>query len=325
LPPHRIDTHHHIFPPKYLAAEQDRIVNDAPIFKSNMLGWSPQRSIEVMDAAGVATAITSITSPGVWFGDTAKTRRLARDCNEYAADLVRDHKGRFGAFASLPLPDIDACLAEIDYAFGTLKADGIGLVTSIGDKYPGDPAFAPVFDELNRRKATVYFHPKAAECCFNLMPGVPGPTLEFPFDTTRAIISLAFNGAFSRYRDITFIFSHAGGTLPMLAPRVAGQVARRPDLKTLLPNGLMHEFARLYYDIVSATHPIQFNAIRGVTDISHLLFGSDFPFWDPQVTVDGVRALNLSAADLAALERDNALRILPTLREKAGGLTHQQG
>lgn len=325
MPPHRIDTHHHIFPPKYLAAERERIVKDALIFKDIVLGWSPQKSLDAMDAAGVATAITSITSPGVWFGDSDRTRRIARDCNEYAAQMASDHKGRFGFFASLPLPDIDASLAEIDYAFATLGADGIGLVTSIGSQYPGDPAFAPVFEELNRRRATVYFHPKCADCCFGLMPGLPGAMLEFPFDTTRAIISLLLGGAFARYSEIRFLFSHAGGTLPMLGPRVAGQVDRRPGLREIIPHGVMPELAKLHYDVVSATHPIQFDAIRAVADISHLLFGSDFPFWDPRVTVDGVSALGLSEADLAALERDNALRLLPSLQARLAAIGAEAG
>jgi 6-methylsalicylate decarboxylase len=216
-------------------------------------------------------------------------------------------------FAALPLPDVDGSLGEIEYAFSVLKVDGIGLLTSYGDKWPGDPAFAPVFHELNRRRAVVYFHPTVADCCTNLMPGVPPAALEFVFDTTRAIISLLYNGVFSRFPDIRFIFSHAGGTLPMVAPRIVGQTRNRPDLQPKMPNGVMHELKRLYYDVVSATHPLQFNAIRDICGIQHLLYGSDYPFWHPQVTVDGLAALNLAATDRRAIERDNALTLLPKL------------
>ncbi len=311
--PFRIDTHHHILPPRYLEKERDRIVGVAPHFAKQMTEWTPQVSLDAMDAAGVQTAVTSISAPGIWFGDAAASRALARDCNDYAARLAQDHKGRFGVFAALPLPDVDGSLREIEYAYSSLKVDGIGLLTSYGDKWPGDPAFMPVFHELNRRRAVVYFHPTVADCCTNLMPDVPPAALEFVFDTTRAIISLLYNGVFSRYPNIRFIFSHAGGTLPMVAPRIVGQTRKREDLQPKMPNGVMHELKRHYYDVVSATHPLQFNAIRDICGIEHLLYGSDYPFWRPQVTTDGLAALNLDPVDLRAIERDNALTLLPRL------------
>src|SRR5439155_12471477 len=156
--PHRIDVHHHIAPPKYV--EEMRALLQPPT-----LAWTPARSIEDMDQAGVATAITSITTPGVWIGDHAQGRRVARECNDFAARLVVDYPGRFGMFAALPLPDIEASLREIEYGLDTLKADGISLFTSYRDKWLGDPAFEPAMAELNRRKAVVYTHPEAPVCC----------------------------------------------------------------------------------------------------------------------------------------------------------------
>jgi predicted TIM-barrel fold metal-dependent hydrolase len=138
--------------------------------------------------------------------------------------------------------------------------------------------------------------------------------VEFPFDTVRAIISLLFSGTFSRCGNIRWIFSHAGGVLTSLAPRIAMQAARRPDLAPLVPRGAMHEFGKLYYDIVSAAHPLPFNAIREIAGISHLLYGSDYPFWEPKVTSDNIAKLNLSPEDLCAIERGNALRLLPGLQ-----------
>jgi len=308
---HRIDTHHHIVPPHYFAAERERILGAAMGRNEGLPGWTPRKAIDAMDSGGIATAVTSISTPGVWFGDSPAARRLARECNEYAAWMARDYKGRFGVFAALPFPDVEGSLREIEYAMDVLKADGIGLMTNYGDVWPGDPRFAPIFDELNRRKAVVYFHPTAAKCCTNLIPGVTPAVIEFAFDTTRAIVSLLFSGTLARCPDIRFIFSHGGGTLPMLAGRIAATSRTRKDLPTVAPNGVMHEFKKLYYDTVSVFDPTGFNALRQLAGISRLLFGSDFPYWSPEANIAALGAQDLAPADLRAIERDNALALLP--------------
>jgi predicted TIM-barrel fold metal-dependent hydrolase len=150
----RIDVHHHISPPAY-------IKETFKLQQPPTLAWTPEKSLEDMDKAGVAVAITSITTPGVWLGDDAQGRHLARLCNDYAATLAADHPGRFGVFAALPLPDREGSLREIEYGLDVLKADGIALLTNYRDKWLGDPAFDPVMEELNRRKAIVYTHPEA--------------------------------------------------------------------------------------------------------------------------------------------------------------------
>jgi predicted TIM-barrel fold metal-dependent hydrolase len=147
-----------------------------------------------MDAAGVTTAVVSITNPGIWIGDAQRAARLARECNDYSAQLANDNPGRFGFFAAIPLPDTTRSLQEIEYALDVLKADGIGLMTNYGDRWPGDPAFRAVFDELSRRRAVVYLHPTTANCCRQLMPDIPDPLVEFPHDTTRTVVSLMYSG-----------------------------------------------------------------------------------------------------------------------------------
>jgi predicted TIM-barrel fold metal-dependent hydrolase len=310
--PHRVDTHHHIIPPKYLAKERDKVLGVAHALADQLIQWTPARAIEEMDKNGIQIGVTSISAPGVWFGENKKSREITRDCNEYAAEMRRDYKGRFGIFAALPLPDVEGCLKEIEYALDVLKVDGFGLMTNYEDKYPGDAAFQPVFDELNRRKTAVYFHPAACSCA-NLLPGVPPPTIEFPHDTTRAITSLLFNGTIMRCRDIKWIFSHGGGTLPLLTHRLNGLMRRRKDLADKLPNGVVPELKKLYYDVVGTANPIGFGAVVKMATVPQLLFGSDYPFWDPEVTVKTLGEMELSPADLRAIERDNALRLLPGL------------
>src|SRR6185312_17473600 len=176
-----IDVHHHLVPPVYFKEVDPLFHLHEPLRR-----WSPERSIEDMERAGVASAILSVTTPGFWFKDVALARRLTRASNEYAAGLVAKYPGRFGMFAALPLPDIEGSLAELAYGLDVLKADGIGLFTSYRDCWLGDPRFEPVMEELNRRKAVVYTHPNVADCCVNLIPDVAPPQIEYQTDTTRA-------------------------------------------------------------------------------------------------------------------------------------------
>ena len=236
-----IDVHHHILPPVYFAEAREQVLAQVQnILPPAVANWTPQKSLDEMDRLGIATSIVSISSPGIWFGKLEAGRNLARKCNEYAAELGRAHPGRFGSFASIPLPDTEGSLREIEYALDVLKADGICLLSSYGDKWLGDPAYRTVLDELNRRRAIVYVHPTAPNCCRDLMSYIPQPLIEFPHDTTRTITSLLYTGSFGRLRDIRFIFSHAGGTVPMLAGRIV-QLGKRKDLAEKVPDGVEYE------------------------------------------------------------------------------------
>ncbi len=313
MTPHRIDTHHHPYPPAYLQKTADILKRTTHAFYDRLTRWQPSQAVEAMDRDGIAVSVLSIATPSVWLGDAAASRALARECNDYCATLQRDHKGRFGHFATLPLPDVEGSLREIEYIFDTLKADGIALTTNYDDKYPGEAAWAPIFEELNRRKAVVYFHPTANSFAFNRVKDIPPPTIEFPFDTTRAITSLLFSGTLSRCPDIKWIFSHGGGALAMIANRLAHFARNRPEMGARVPNGVKHELSRLYVDIVSINSPGALAALLDVMPMSHLLFGTDFPFWKPEEAIQALAELNLSAADIAAIERGNALALMPGL------------
>jgi predicted TIM-barrel fold metal-dependent hydrolase len=187
-------------------------------------------------------------------------------------------------------------------------------MTSYGDKWLGDPAFASVFEELNRRKAVVYVHPSAPDCCRDLMSYVPAALTEFPHDTTRAVTSLLFSGSFARSRDIRFIFSHAGGTVPMLAGRIARLGGALPDLAEKLPNGVDYELQRLHYEIANSANPPAIAALTSFVPTSQILFGSDYPYVPIGATAVGMTELGLSADALQAIGRGNALALLPHLK-----------
>ena len=307
---YRIDTHHHHVPPS-LATE----VVAQKTGQHALLDWTPTQSIEEMDRAGVETAIFSISPPGAWNGDNAKARRLAREFNEYASKLMVDHPGRFGNFAMLPLPDVDGSLREIEYAFDVLKADGVGILTSIDGKWLGDPAFAPVMDELNCRKAVVYTHPTTPPCCLDLIKDVPHHLIEFATDTTRTMASLMLTGTAARCGDIKFIFSHAGGTMPFLTERMIWWANIKPELKAQMPNGPLHELKKFYYDTAFSANPYSMSCLLTLVPPSQILFGSDFPFRTCCEHVAGLTAYGFKPQDLLSIERDNALRLLPRLSQ----------
>jgi len=304
-----VDVHHHIMQPQFLEWQADRIKRTG--YTPKVMEWMPQHSIEEMDKTGAAVSILSVSAPGCWTGNVEQSRKLARILNEYKAQLVRDHPARFGFFATVPLPDVDGSLAELAYALDVLKADGVCLLTNYDGKYPGDPAFAPVYDELNRRKAIVYSHPAAVDCCVNMQPGVPMAILEFMFDNTRAITSLLVGGTFVRCPDIRFIFSHCGGALPAVAGRINGWSA---SLGEAAPKGAFAELKRLNFDTASMNNPVTFGALLKLVPATQVFFGSDFPWGTMAATKTPLRGLGLSAEDLLAIEEGNARRMFSRLK-----------
>ena len=306
--PRRVDVHHHFFPPGYLD-KMAEVVGNKP--SPLMTGWSAAGVIEHMDKTGVATGIASMSPWGPHFKDAAQARQLARLCNDYAAQMSRDHTGRFGLFAAMPLPDIDGALKEIEYALDTLKADGVGLMTNYGDKWPGDPVFAPIWEELNRRKAVAYFHPNTPNCCSNLVPGAQPAMLEWPYDTGRAVVSLLLGGALVKYPDIKWIFSHAGGPVPALAGRIVNMTRNRKDLPQIAPQGVMHELTRLHYDTANAAFPPTMAALLKFVPVSQVLFGSDYPYYSLEENVGNLAQIPLSDAERQAIDRGNAARLMP--------------
>jgi 6-methylsalicylate decarboxylase len=307
--PRRVDVHHHFSSPGFIKEIASRRTGQIPLEQ-----WTPAKSVEDMDKGGVATSVVSISEPSVHFGDNDAARILARECNEYAAKLKSDHRGRFGNFASLPLPDVDGSLKEMEYALDTLKAEGICLMTSYQGKYLGDPSLVPVMAELNRRKAVVYVHPVRADCCRGLVANVNDPTIELPQDTARTILSVVFSGNARRFPDIRFIFSHAGGTLPVLIHRIESWANIRKDLAAeRFPNGVREEFRKFHYDTASSDYAWTMMPLTRLVETSQIVFGTDFPFRSAAVTAKGLAEYGFGAADLMAIDRGNAVRLMPSL------------
>lgn len=313
--PHRIDVHHHIVPAQYV--DELKGIGIEVAHGAGFPKWSPAMALDVMDRNGIATAITSISSPGVYFGDAAVARDLARRCNEFSAQLVANHPDRFGFFAVLPLPDTEAALKEAEYALDTLNADGVILLASTGGKFLGDSDFEELMFELNRRKAIIFIHPNIHPSSEKLNLDMPGYLIEFLFDTTRAVVNLIYTGTLERYGDLRWILSHAGGTVPYIAWRLS-LANFEPAFLKKAPRGMLTYLKSFYYDTTLSTSPYAIKTLLELVEPSQILFGSDFPFApEPLVAkeIDDLQRLDLlKNKTLKAIERDNVLRLFPRFK-----------
>jgi 6-methylsalicylate decarboxylase len=310
-----VDTHHHFYPPTYQKAWADwEDQRKIPHF-GVQLTWTKENDLEAMDKNGITVAALSLAStPGIWFDAGAeKAHDMARLCSDFGAEMVRDKPGRYALLAPLSMMDTDTTLKEIEYVFDTLKADGVNLQTNYGDKWLGDPAYKPILEELNRRKAVAYVHPLVASCCGRLGVGDYPAVIEVPHDTTRTIVSLLLHGSFVQQPDIKWLFSHAGGTLPFLAGRIEAfydQKARGMTSGSFAPNGVEAELRKLYYDTANATHPAAMAALMKLVPVSQITYGTDYPYF-PLDQINNLRKLDLAPADLEAISSGNASRLCP--------------
>jgi predicted TIM-barrel fold metal-dependent hydrolase len=300
----RIDVHHHFLPPSYMKAIEDRLPPGRG--RQRAAGWTPAADLEQMDAAGIALAISSVSIPGVWFGDVGPARRMAREWNDYAATVVGDHPGRYGFFAVIAPPDIEGSLIEIEYALDVLNADGIALMSNYDGRWLGDVEFRPIMSELNRRNAIVFVHP-ASVSEGRTVPGLKSHILEAPFDTTRTIVSLLINGVLSSCPDIRFIFAHGGGAIPYLAGRIAALSDGSGEMQ---PDRMYDQLSRLYFDTALAMNEPALAALTTFSSPSRILLGTDSPILSAEAEIGAWLNVGLDPNLRVLIERDNAATLL---------------
>ncbi len=281
----RIDVHSHYLPERY---RQEAIAagHQRPDGMPGLPEWSIDGALTAMDKFGISTSILSVSSPGVHFGDDAAAIKLARAVNEVGAQAVQTHPQRFGLFASLPLPNVNAALKEIAYSLDVLKADGIVMESNHHGIYPGDPQLDPIMEELNRRKAVLFLHPTSPDCpcCQETSLGYPRPMMEFMFETSRAVTNMILKGTLEKYRDIRLIIPHAGAMIPILVDRITGLSPALGLDGPLNTDKVFSLLKGLYYDLAGFPIPRQLGALLQIADERNIMYGSDWPFTpDPVV------------------------------------------
>jgi len=307
----RIDVHHHILPPVYTSTLAKMGITDSGGVP--FPAWNAQMSLDVMDKNGIAAAITSISAPGIYFGDTKFSKDLAKQCNEFSANLIRSNKKRFGGFAVLPLPDVKAAVNALDYAIDVLELDGVILLSNVDGLYPGHSRFDELYAELNHRKSVVFIHPTLP--AYGQFPKMKRPASmeEFVFDTTRAISSLILNKTLKRFPNIRFIISHAGGTAPYIAWRMS-------LLDHRFHTDTINDLKKLYYDAALSASPYALRSLQELVNPSHILFGSDYPFAPEIITRMTISGLNnfddFDEKTLSKINRENALDLFPRFVKK---------
>jgi predicted TIM-barrel fold metal-dependent hydrolase len=318
-----IDTHHHIIPDFFWQATEN---HDAPVGGLAPLRWSREASISFMDDASIDLAVVSLSTPGVHTGDNGKAKALARRSNEFSAELVHSRPDRFGGFACLPLPDVDAALEELSHALDVLGLQGFVLFTNSKGVYLGDPALEPVFEELERRSAVVYVHPNPSPDAVAHSLGLPDNLLDFPTDTNRAVAQMHYANRFARTPSVKYIFSHAGGSIPYLAARFA-----LIDEMGFIPGGEQRGsaadmFSRIYWDTALAASDPVLRMLRDVAGIDQILYGTDFPYLRRDLAIRSRQRILLSAelddSEKRAILGANASRLLSAIpsSSKSGAL-----
>lgn len=311
----RIDVHFHIIPKFYQEAVY--AAGFGPARRAGYPDYSPELALELMDANDIEVALTSVAQPGVQFAEGPAGKALARRLNDYAAELMARWPRRFGAFGIVPMRVTSDAVAEIDYALGTLKHQGVCLFASYGEKFLGDPLFDPVLEALDAHGAAVFVHPTLHPSSRKIDLPWPGMVMEYVFDTTRAAVNLVLSGRLERYPRIKFILAHAGGTLPYFAWRIASL----PHVDETLPQWPRERyeagFRQFWYDNALSCGATTMGALKTVAAPDRILFGSDWPFVPPKLVAEEVAthcAPGLhTAAERAAIDRNNALKLFPQL------------
>lgn len=309
---HGIDIHHHFLPP-FFVDELTRSGHPAAA-QAQALAWSPEKSLAMMDDAGIKAAIVSLSLPGASFPGAVDPAALARQCNEYAAQMIANHPGRFGAFASLPMLDAQAAMNEIEFALDTLKLDGVALLSNVCGRYLGDADFDPLLTELNRREAIVFLHPNQAP-----NPGY-NDFVEFTHEVTRALASLTESGGIERHSRIRYILAYGGGTIPFIASRVTvvGMDVFGNFLMTMIRYlKRVRTMQRMNYDVTASTDPFAWQALYGHTKPARILMGSNYPWTSPAAFARQRAELHasedLDPQQIGSIERGNSLRLFPRL------------
>lgn len=338
------DIHHHMLPTDLVTALSSHgihTIGGEPVPK-----WQPQMSLDIMDRRGINRAILSAPVP-LHFLSPDQTTAMAATINHFGEDCLKRWPDRFGYFASLPLPDVQAAVSEATAALDRRGAAGVTMLSNHAGLYQGDPQLDPLYAELDRRQAIAFIHPAVytgdryptEPGAGSPVPGIQPSQLEFGFDTTRAVANLIFNQVDRRFPGVRFVFTHSSACVPSILhklldrrPMVDAYTSHIRDHGTPPPVAdLLHQLhtaettARerirwLYFDTALSSAESTLDALTAITATDHILLGTDFPFGQEiglRYTLDGIRDYPRFAAEQHKLVLEsNANSLLPAVKHQ---------
>lgn len=291
-----VDVHSHFVTGDYIAAAR-QAGHDVPDGMPGWPSWSAEEHLRLMDDAGIGQALLSISSPGVHFGDDDTARDVARHVNDFGIAVAAAHPGRFGLFASLPLPDVDGAIAEIRRVRAESGVAGFSVMSNAHGVYLGDPRYAPLWAELDRHEAVLFVHPTKPLNADAVALGRPLPMIEFPFDTARTVVDLIFAGVLLRHPRIRFVFTHSGGVLPLLMDRVELFRGRALGIGDGDPaESARIQLGKLWFDCAGTPMPTALSTLASVVGTDRLLFGTDHCFTRPAQVLAGIGEIEKAGA-----------------------------
>jgi 6-methylsalicylate decarboxylase len=285
----RIDVHGHYLPPEYVDFQArvrgEGVRQDLAI----RLQGNIDERVGMLDEAGVDLQVLSLGSNVPYHDKEADAVEAARTANDAYAGVAREFAGRLAAFGSVPLPHVDAAIAEASRCLDELNMLGITLGCSIYERTLDDPAFEPFWAELNRRQSVVFLHPIFRATDPHIRDFELNRMVGATFEDTLAALRLLLSGVTERNPDLRIIVPHFGGTLPIVYPRIA----RRGKADLL---------KKLYYDTANGYGPALKCACETLP-VERLMLGTDFPY------IGSVKE-NVDYITAAGLPRDQQEQIL---------------
>ena len=273
----QIDLHCHMIPDSYLEAIKAHGMEMDEGFP--IPAWDAEEHLKFMDEAGIQTSVLTMPAPQPYFGDGAESAAVCRKFNKEAAALKALYPGRFLFCAALPLPDVDRALEEAKYALEVLGADGVKLATNSYGQYLGDEALESLMAYLNSRKAVILTHPhKPSAANEKLISAVPLASYEYLAETTRAILNMVAHDVLVRYPDLKVVVPHCGSFLPNALPRFKGLLPVMVKQGYMKPIDVDANISRLYFDLAGAATDDVIESLLTITEPSHILYGSDYPY-----------------------------------------------
>ncbi|MBE6223424.1 MAG: amidohydrolase [Bacteroidales bacterium] len=308
----QIDMHCHMIPDSYLEAIKAHGMEMDEGFP--IPAWDAEEHLKFMDEAGIQTSVLTMPAPQPYFGDGTESAFICRQFNEEAAALKALYPGRFLFCAALPLPDVDRALEEARYALEVLGADGVKLASNSYGQYLGDEELEPLMGYLNSRKAVIITHPhKPSAANEKLISAVPLASYEYLAETTRAILNMVEHDVLVRYPDLRVVVPHCGSFLPNALPRFKGLLPVMVKQGYMKPVDVDANLSRLYYDLAGAATDDAIESLLTVTEPSHILYGSDYPYFAATALIAAKKSLEarLAAHGLASEDilANNAARL----------------